>query len=376
MRKKILFTSPNLKSGGAQRHLINIINSLNSSDFDISLFLFSNEGELINEIKKNIRIFHPVSNSLSKTFKPAAILFGILELIRVIRKERPLILYSRHWCKIPNSLLGRSLSVYSVSGEGNNIRETLLNKNLKLRVFYYLRKLGLKYTDHIIANSKSLSDELDEVFNTNSKTEVIYNGVDIREINEKSREKINHQWLNENVPVLISVGRLSRQKGHRDLIEAVSLLRPEIDIRLIIMGEGKIRQELIDYSDDLGIKDSVDIISNKSNPFPYIKNSDIFVCPSRYEGLSNVILEASALGMPVVSTDHKHGANEIIENGVNGILVPVGDSKSLAGAIKKLINDKKLMEKIGSGARKNSEEFSLEKLGNNYKRFFNRIKFL
>lgn len=373
MKKKILFTSPNLNPGGAQRHLINIINSLNSSDYEICLFLYRNEGELIHEIKRDIKIFHPVLNGLSKNFFPLELLFGIRELTRVIRKERPSILYSRHWCKIPNAILGKLYSIPSVSGEGNNIGETLLSKNLKMNLFYLLRKIGLKNTDYIIANSESLARELNEVFNTDCKTEVIPNGVDIEGITEKAKEKIDHRWFRDNIPVLISIGRLAEQKGHRELIEAVSLLRSEMKVRLIIIGEGKNKQELIDYADKLGINDSVEILGNKSNPFPYIKNSDMYVCSSRYEGLSNVILEASALGMPIISTNHKHGANELIKNRVNGILVPVRDSKSLADAIKNLLNDKTLMDKLGTEARKNSGKYSLDKLGNSYIEFFNRI---
>ena len=373
MKKKILFTSPNLKPGGAQRHLINIINALSNSEHEISLFLYKNEGELINEIKRNIRIFHPVQNSLSKRFMSAGIFFGVLELIRVIKKERPSVLYSRHWCKIPNALIGRMFSISSVSGEGNNLKQTVLKKETKIRLFYLARKLGVKYTDHIIANSKSLAREIDDVFNTKSRTEVIRNGVDTKEINEKSREKVSHPWFGENIPLLISVGRLASQKGFGDLIKAVSLLRPETDVRLIIIGEGKMRQELEDLADQLGIKDIVDIIGNRSNPFPYLKNSDIFVCPSRYEGLSNVILEASALGMPVISTDHKHGANEIINSGINGILVPVNEPETLAHAIRVLLNDKQYRDKIGYEAKKNSQNFSLEKLGKKYNDFFSRI---
>ena len=203
MKKKILFTSPNLKPGGAQRHLVNIINSLNNSEFEISLFLYSNEGELKDEIKNGIKVISPGSGSLSKSFMPLEILYGITELIRVIRKERPSIIYSRHWCKIPNALLGKAFSITSVSGEGNNIKETILKNNMKMKVFYFLRRIGIRNSNYIIANSKGLAEELNQVFGTNSKTEIIYNGVDIKKIREMSKAPVDHPWLKEKVPVLI-----------------------------------------------------------------------------------------------------------------------------------------------------------------------------
>ena len=372
MKKKILFTSPNLKSGGAQRHLVNIINSLSGSEFDISLFLYSDEGELRDEIKTDIKIVSP-ENSLSKSLKPLYIPLGVIELMRVIKKERPSVLYSRHWCKIPNAFLGKLFSITSVSGEGNNIRQTLLKNELKMKIFYLLRKLGLKYTNFIIANSYGLASELNEVFGTNSKTEVIYNGVDISGIKEKSKEKVDHPWFKGKAPVLISVGRLSEQKGYKYLLESVKALENEIDLRLIIIGEGKLKYSLKSQAEQLSINDKVEILSPKSNPFPYIAGADVLVCPSLYEGLSNVILEALALGVPVISSDHSHGAGEIIENNRNGLLVPVADSGALAEAIKKLLTDKKTNTRIKNEARKRIRDFSIEKLGSNYKSFFNRI---
>ena len=363
MKKKILFTSPNLKSGGAQRHLVNIINSLGDSNFDISLFLYNGEGELRNEIKSDIKVICPEPTPFSKSFMPFEILVGVIELIRVIRNERPSVLYSRHWCKIPNAVLGRMFSVKSVSGEGNNIKETLLKKEIKMKLFYFIRKLGLKYTNHIIANSRGLADEINEV----------YNGVDIKQIKEKSNEKIDHPWFKEKVPLLLSVGRLSEQKGFRYLLEAIKILEKDLVVRLIIIGEGRLKRSLIKQAESLSIKERVEILSPKSNPFPYMANADILVCPSLYEGLSNVILEALALGIPVISTDHNHGAGEIIENNKNGILVPVGDPGALAESIKKLSSDKAKKSKIKNEAKKRIESFSMEKLGSRYEAFFNKI---
>ena len=122
-------------------------------------------------------------------------------------------------------------------------------------------------------------------------------------------------------------------------------------MRLIIIGNGK-KEKLEAFAEKLSIRDKTDFFSAVPNPFPYMAKADIFVCSSLYEGLSNVMLEATALGKPVISTDHRHGANEIIENGKSGILVPVGDPQGIAKAIIKILDDRQMRETLG----KRSEE--------------------
>jgi len=246
MKKKILFTSPNLFAGGAQRHLINIVNSLDETIFDIILLLYSGEGELLNEVNSNVRIITSSQNYISKRFFPIRVLLGIICTIRTIRTTKPDIIYSRHWCKIPNAILGNFFNIKTVSGEGNNLKETLFKKSLKIRIFYFLRWIGLRYSSSVVANSISLGEEIKNVFAPDSGVEVIYNGVDIKNIRLQASMNADHPWFDKKYPLLISIGRLSEQKDHRTFIEALKMVNDKTYVRAIIIGEGKLRENLIE----------------------------------------------------------------------------------------------------------------------------------
>ena len=373
MKIKILFTSPNLNAGGAQRHLINIVNSIDYEIFEVTLVLYSRKGELLEDVNSNVRIISPSRNFFSDSFFTFNVLCGVVLTSRTIIAWKPDIMYSRHWCKIPNAILGKLFNVRSVSGEGNNLDATLFKQTIKIRIFYFLRWLGIRYSTAIVANSKSLCNELTDVFKPASGVEVIYNGVDISKIRLQSKEDEYHPWFDKKYPLIVSVGRLSEQKDHKTFIQALGIVNERSYVRAIIIGEGILMNSLTELSDKMGIKDRVDFIGNKSNPFPYIAKSDLFVCSSMYEGLSNVILEAMALGIPVISTNHKHGADELIQNGINGILVPVEDPEKMAEAIINLLNDKDLHINISNECKKRSEDFSLEKLGRNYENYFKQL---
>ena len=110
-----------------------------------------------------------------------------------------------------------------------------------------------------------------------------------------------------------------------------------------------------------------------ANPFPYIAKADIFVCSSLYEGFSNVILEALALGKPIISTNHEHGADEIIEDHKNGILVPVKNPRKMADAIIKILENQELKESLEKEAKKRSGNFSIDKMISRYEKLFTEI---
>ena len=368
--KKILFISPNLEAAGAQRQLINIANGFHQRRYDVSVFLFSDEGDLKNSLDKNIKIFSPSSITAMKKFKFLWIARGIFELFRIVLIEKPDMLYSRHWPKMPMTIIGRILRVKTVSGEGNNLKQTLLKRRKFL--LFYMRQLCARLSDKVVANSQSLGQEIKEVFKLDSNVAVIYNGIDIENIREKSLEKKTHKWFGAGTPVIIAIGSLKTQKGFLYLLQALEIVNKTRTVRLIIIGNGE-KKEFIDISRRLSIEEKTDFLSAVPNPFPYIKKADIFVCSSLYEGLSNVILEALALGKPIISTDHKHGANEIIEDKKSGILVPIKNPENMAEAILKVLDKKQLCESLGGEARKRSKIFSGDKMISKYEELFNEI---
>lgn len=369
--KKILFVSPNLAAGGAQRQLINIANGFHKRGYEVSVFLFYDKGNLSNSLDKEIKIFSPFSIKVLERLRLFWVLYGTLRLLGAIMTEKPDLLYSRQWPKIPVAIIGKILRVKTVSVEGNNLEHTLLLR--KRPLLFRIRRLCAQLSDKVVANSSSLACEVKEVFSLDSDVAVIYNGIDIEDIREKSKEEQSHKWLGTETPLILAMGYLKDdQKGFSYLLESLEIVNRSRPARLIIIGNGK-KEKLEELSMKLSIRDKTDFFSTIPNPFPYVAKADIFACSSLYEGLSNVILEALALGKPVISTDHKHGANEIIENGKNGILVPIRDPQKMAQAILKVLEDTELRRNLEAEARKRSENFSREKMISGYEELFSEM---
>lgn len=369
--KNILFVSPNLGAGGAQRQLINIANGFNQRGYEVSVFLFYDKGDLRDSLDKNIKIFSPFSIKALESLRFLWIIYGTLKLLRTVMTENPDVLYSRQWPKIPVAVIGKILKVRTVSVEGNNLEHTLLLRRRPL--LFQIRRLCVQLSDKIVANSKSLACEVKEVFSLDSDVTVIYNGIDIEDIREKSRKEQNHKWLGTETPLILAIGYLKDdQKGFSYLLETLEIVNRTKPARLIIIGNGK-KEKLEELSEKLSIRDKTDFFSTVPNPFPYMAKANIFACSSLYEGLSNVILEALALGKPVISTDHKHGANEIIEDGKSGILVPVRNPQEMADAILKVLEDGEFRRSLEEEAKKRSENFSRDKMISGYERLFSEM---
>ena len=368
--KKILFVSPDLGPGGAQRQLVNIANGFYERGYKVSVFLFRRKGDLKNSLHRNIEILSPPTPGLIKRFTLFRVAYGTIIFFMTVARKRPDIIYSRQWPKMLIPFTGRFFGVKTVSVEGNNLEHGLKKRPLLL----WIRKFCARLSDEVVANSKSLAREVKETFGLPSDVAVIYNGIDARHIREKAAEETTHEWLETDVPTILAVGthRKLRQKGFAHLLEAMSIVNLSRKARLIIIGSGN-KEEMAKLSEKLSIDDRTELLDAMPNPFPYIARADVFVCSSLYEGLSNVILEAMALERPVVSTNHRHGANEIIENGKNGILVPVEDPESMADAILKVLKNENLRRELGVEALKRSEYFSRDRMISKYEKLFCNI---
>lgn len=159
---------------------------------------------------------------------------------------------------------------------------------------------------------------------------------------------------------IVAVGRLESQKNHLMLIDAFAKIKEKHrEYELYIYGDGSLKNTIEQKVMELGINDSVHLPGNVVNVHEKIADAEIFVLPSNYEGLSNALLEALMMGIPCISTNCS-GSDEVINDGINGLLVPVGDTYALANAIEKLIDDPELANCIGKNAKKSSILFDSE----------------
>ena len=141
-------------------------------------------------------------------------------------------------------------------------------------------------------------------------------------------------------------------------------------LELHILGDGELRESLARLAGELGIADRVTFLGFQRDPFRHMRKADIFVLSSLWEGFGNVLVEAMAMGAPVVSTDCPHGPGEIIKDGETGLLVPPGDDQPLAAALQRLIDDPMLRAKLGDAGQIRAQDFSAQRIGAAYAQHF------
>ena len=222
-----------------------------------------------------------------------------------------------------------------------------------------LRNLTYPLAAKVVSSSKGVDDYFTWLPTT--KRAVIYNPLVVVE-NDQNTVKLpkgaepDKKWV-------IAMGRLTYQKGFDILLSAFQkIARKHLDWQLLILGEGELRSELENLREDLGLSDRVLFPGLISNPFPLLKHSKLFVLSSRFEGFGNVLIEAMACGLPVISYDCPSGPREIIRDGVDGILVPNEDKLALASAMDRLMSDSEERQSLAFCAPERAKQFSLEKI--------------
>lgn len=350
MKKNIAILTTKLSNGGAER-ASSILAERLLKKYNVYLIVFDNS---IQDYETEANLIdlktHITSNFVKKIFN----FFNRIYLLKKIKKEYKID------CTI-SLLTGPNLvNVLSKKNDKtiisirNNIKEKGKLENI-------INKFTIRKADKIVTVSEDMRRfyiENDKI--PNDKIVSIYNSCDLDKINEASKEEIDkYKEIFENKKVVISLGRFIKQKCQWSLIKAFSkIVEEHKEYKLVIFGRGEEKEYLQKLIDGLKINENVFLLNFVSNPYKYLKNSEIYVCSSLFEGCSNSILEAMAVGLPIIATDCEYGNKEILSsNGENGILVPVGSKKyckieddltnqeiELYKAIKTLIEDKDLRE--------------------------------
>jgi glycosyltransferase involved in cell wall biosynthesis len=171
---------------------------------------------------------------------------------------------------------------------------------------------------------------------------------------------------------ILACGRLTKQKDYPTLLRAFARLSGT-GLQLNILGDGDLRQSLEQLTQDLGIADRVTFLGFQRDPFSYMRRADIFVLSSRWEGFGNVLVEAMAMGAPVVSTDCPHGPAEIIKDDQTGLLVPTENPEALAAMLQRLIDNPDLRLRLGQAGQRRAKDFSATKIGATYAQHFRAV---
>ena len=199
----------------------------------------------------------------------------------------------------------------------------------------------------------------------NEKIELIYNAVNANSQNLPNNTDLRRQYsIPQNSIICIAVGRLVAIKGFDILIQTAHLLGQQLEnVHFLIVGDGQCKAELADQVNALGVNKSVTFAGYQDHEtvLSFVKSSDIFIMPSRYEGTPIALLEAASLGIPVIASN-VGGIPELVQDQVHALLIPPDDPQSLAQAVKRIINDKKLAETLSANAvERIKEKFNIDR---------------
>lgn len=369
MKKKILFVIGSL-AGGVGRVIIYLLRYLDRSRFELCLIVLDSKNDYKELVPGDVKVISLDKKGRFDFFRL------ILSFSRIIKKEKPfaIIAFSTYinYLSVLAKMLSRSKIPLFLS-ERNNLLISLKNDRFMFIKKIIIRNLYPK-SNAIIALSDGIRKDLIANFSINKENcNVIYNGTDLDNIQILSKEPVNHPWFNENIPVIIACGRLTKQKNYPMLLKAMKIIKKNQSAQLLILGEGEERSKLELLAREFGILDSVDFLGFQKNPFKFMSKSTLFVLSSLWEGFGNVIVEAMACGVPIISTNCPSGPDEIITDGINGILIPVNDEKALSEAIMRLLKNNSLRKRLAEEGRKRANDFRIEKMVAEYERVFERL---
>lgn len=318
--------------------MVNLARGFAERGQQVDMVLAKAEGPYMREVPPEVRIVDLGAKRM---------LYSLPALVRYLRRVRPdamlsamnhsniVAIWARQLAGVKTRLIISEHNTLSVS-----VRDS---KSTRERLMPTLMKLFYRWADAIVVVSRGVMEDLISTTKIpREKVRVIYNPVVTPELLARAEEPLEHPWFaGGEPPVILGVGRLVRQKDFATLIRAFALVRMEQPVRLIIIGEGEERDKLEALLRTLGLEQDVALPGFVENPYKYMKRAAVFVLSSRYEGLSNVLVEAMAVGTPVVSTDCPSGPMEILESGRWGKLVPVGDIQAMAAAVVAALNETK-----------------------------------
>ncbi len=338
----LLFVIPSLGGGGAEGACVNLLRYLDRSRFEASLALFRKEGPYLTNVPADVVIY----DLGGRDGRDPRLIWHLTQLWK---RVRPAVVLS--------ILRSANVAVLLAARLARCATKVIINEQNRLQAEFAIYGWGwakggiLRWlypqADAITVISRGIGEELIHSFGLpEDKVTVLHNPIDLANVQTLGHELVDHPWFDGTVPVILGAGRLHPQKGFAYLLRAFQRVRSDLPVRLVILGEGPERGHLEKLIAELHLGESVSLLGFQKNPYRFMARASVFVLSSLYEGFGNVIVEAMALGVPVVATRCPSGPDEIITDGVNGLLVPVADEVRLAEAILRVLADKELAAKF------------------------------
>ncbi|MGB9620048.1 MAG: glycosyltransferase [Armatimonadota bacterium] len=353
-RPRIALFLPSLGIGGVERVMLNLAGGFVKWGASVDLVLVKAQGEYMRRIPPGVRVVD---------LQASRVLVSLLPLVRYLRRVKPdglisakdyanvVAIYAKFLARVSTRVV---VSVHTTLSKHIRYAESFRERVIVplLARLLYPRAYG------IVAVSNGVADDLAQFLGlSRDRISVVYNPVVADHLFAAAQEPVDHPWFAPGEPpVVLSIGRLTAAKDYPTLLAAFAKVRQRCDVRLAILGEGEERERLQYLVRRLGLESDVWLPGFVDLPYPYLARASLFVLSSIWEGLSAAIIEALALGVPVVSTDCPGGPREIVDNGRFGELVPVGDADALADAILRALDGPHDPERL----RERAKQFSVD----------------
>ena len=362
--KKIIIFYPSFERGGVEIILLNLIKFFLKKKIEIVLITSNiKKGIFKNKLFQSqilkIKSFSLLPDRISKALGASKILINELEKSDK-RNTIVLSLQGSSLAIIVSKFFGFKIIVRNAE---DAVSSTFFAENrIQSSIILFLKIILYNLSDKIISNSKGSGNSLKKIFVNKNKIFPIYNPY-LKKISKKSKKK----RLNN----LLSVGRLTKQKDFYNLIISFSFIKDQIpNYKLIIIGDGHLKNELQNLVESLGLKKRIILTGWKKNLKRYYSNSKLFILNSVYEGFGNVLIDAINYDLPIITTNCKSGPNEIIDHGKGGFLTPIRNPKLLSKKILFCLKNYKLAQKKSQYAKKYIKKFDREI---NCQKYFNLI---
>ncbi len=356
---RICIFIPSYGDGGVERMVVNIARGLARQGLPVDFATTGTQAPFLSLLKPDVRL---IDLGAAKDYMDSFSAY--------LQREHPdIVLTAKEQAHAEALAVRRSLNAdfKLIVCPATTVSKRLERRGfLKRRRVFRAMRAVYPQADRVVANSRGVAQDTARITRIDQATvEIIHNPVVTPELRPLAAEPAQHPWLiNRAGPVVLGAGGLRHQKDFSTLIRATAAARVQRpDLRLIILGQGRMHAALVRLAGKLGIADAVDFPGFIENPYPYMVQADLFVLSSAWEGSPNVLSEALALGTPVVSTDCESGPREILQNGRYGRLVPVGAVREMAAAMVETLRDPLPAETL----REAVAEYTMEETARRYK---------
>lgn len=353
--------------GGVERVYLNLARHFASRGYAVDVVFSSTNGPLYADFVKCARVVDLKNTLMKYHTRERYSIFDYSKVKRYFQTRKPRSVLSAK--AVSNYCVARAKKELDyphsvVISEHLDVETGRRNLNLIQRVVGNWLMSYYRYADSFVGVSEGVSAGLRRMGLPPGRVHTIYNPTLTDDVFTLAAERPAHKWLcDKQTKVILGAGRFTGQKGFETLIGAFRTVLNHLECRLIIIGEGPDRGKLERLVKDLRLTEYVDLPGFARNPYSYMKNADLYVLSSRYEGLGCTLVEAAALGTPVVSTDCPSGPSEILNGGEYGALVPVGDPNALAEA---MVDSLMRPRDTNAAARWVREMFSVETAAEKY----------